>query len=58
MKGVIPFLWFGTQAEEAARYYASIFPDAKMGIVVPVKKVGKSASPLFTPAPNPQARRR
>ncbi len=35
MKGVIPFLWFGTQAEEAARYYASIFPDAKMGIVVP-----------------------
>jgi predicted 3-demethylubiquinone-9 3-methyltransferase (glyoxalase superfamily) len=31
MKGVIPFLWFETQAEEAARYYASIFPNAKMG---------------------------
>jgi predicted 3-demethylubiquinone-9 3-methyltransferase (glyoxalase superfamily) len=29
--GVIPFLWFGMQAEEAARYYTSIFPGAKMG---------------------------
>jgi len=31
MKGVIPFLWFDTQAEEAARYYTSIIPGAKFG---------------------------
>jgi len=31
MKGVIPFLWFESQAEEAARYYASIIPGAKLG---------------------------
>jgi predicted 3-demethylubiquinone-9 3-methyltransferase (glyoxalase superfamily) len=30
MKGVIPFLWFDTQAEEAANYYVSIFPGAKL----------------------------
>jgi predicted 3-demethylubiquinone-9 3-methyltransferase (glyoxalase superfamily) len=31
MKGVIPFLWFDTQAEEAARFYASVFPKARFG---------------------------
>ena len=31
MKGLIPFLWFNTEAEEAARYYVGIFPDAKLG---------------------------
>jgi len=31
MKGLIPFLWFATEAEEAARYYVGIFPDAKLG---------------------------
>lgn len=31
MSGVIPFLWFNDQAEEAARYYVGIFPDAKLG---------------------------
>ena len=31
MTAPIPFLWFETQAEEAARYYASIFPNAKLG---------------------------
>ena len=33
MKGVIPFLWFDTQAEEAANYYVSIFPGAKLGAI-------------------------
>lgn len=28
---VTPFLWFETQAEEAARYYAGIFPGGKLG---------------------------
>jgi predicted 3-demethylubiquinone-9 3-methyltransferase (glyoxalase superfamily) len=31
MKGLTPFLWFATEAEEAARYYVSIFPDAMLG---------------------------
>ena len=30
-KGIVPFLWFDTQAEEAAHYYASIIPGAKFG---------------------------
>ena len=28
-----PFLWFENQAEEAAKFYASIFKDSKMGKV-------------------------
>lgn len=30
MQKIIPFLWFDTQAEEAANFYASVFPDAKI----------------------------
>ena len=30
MGRVTPFLWFDTQAEEAARFYVSIFPNSKM----------------------------
>ena len=29
MLTITPFLWFDTQAEEAMKYYASIFPRAK-----------------------------
>jgi predicted 3-demethylubiquinone-9 3-methyltransferase (glyoxalase superfamily) len=30
MQKITPFLWFDTQAEEAAKFYASVFPaDAK-----------------------------
>ena len=28
---ISPFFWFDTQAEEAANFYASIFPDSKTG---------------------------
>jgi len=31
MTALIPFLWFDSQAEEAARHYVSIFPNAKLG---------------------------
>ncbi|MGF6711136.1 putative 3-demethylubiquinone-9 3-methyltransferase (glyoxalase superfamily) [Luteibacter sp. W1I16] len=27
---ITPFLWFDTQAEEAARYYVSIFPNSRV----------------------------
>ena len=30
MKKITPFLWFDTQAEEAANFYVSIFKNAKM----------------------------
>ena len=28
-----PFLWFDTQAEEAAKFYTSVFRDSKLGLV-------------------------
>jgi predicted 3-demethylubiquinone-9 3-methyltransferase (glyoxalase superfamily) len=31
---ITPFLWFDRQAEEAAAFYASIFPNSKVGKVV------------------------
>ncbi len=30
MQGISPFLWFNTEAEEAANYYTSIFPNSKI----------------------------
>src|SRR5690242_13942427 len=30
---ISPFLWFDTQAEEAARFYASIFPNSSIGAI-------------------------
>jgi predicted 3-demethylubiquinone-9 3-methyltransferase (glyoxalase superfamily) len=30
---ITPFLWFDNQAEEAAKFYVSVFKDAKMGQV-------------------------
>jgi predicted 3-demethylubiquinone-9 3-methyltransferase (glyoxalase superfamily) len=30
MPKITPFLWFDTQAEEAAKFYASIFPKSKI----------------------------
>lgn len=30
MQKITPLLWFGTQAEEAARFYVSIFKDSKI----------------------------
>ena len=29
--GIIPFLWFDTEALEAAKFYVSLFPDSRMG---------------------------
>lgn len=31
MPTITPFLWFDTQAEEAAEFYVSIFPNSKIG---------------------------
>lgn len=32
---ISPFLWFDTQAEEAANFYVSLFPDSQIDRVVP-----------------------
>lgn len=39
---VIPFLWFDSQAEEAARFYVSLFPDSAVTGVTP----GPDGKPL------------
>jgi predicted 3-demethylubiquinone-9 3-methyltransferase (glyoxalase superfamily) len=33
MRGITPFLWFNDQAEEAMKFYVSIFPNSKVGTV-------------------------
>jgi predicted 3-demethylubiquinone-9 3-methyltransferase (glyoxalase superfamily) len=35
MKPLTTCLWFNGQAEEAARFYVSLFPDAKLGRISP-----------------------
>src|SRR4051812_7737856 len=30
LQKIVPHLWYSTQAEEAARFYASIFPDSSV----------------------------
>ena len=37
MLSITPFLWFDTQAEQAMRFYTSIFPNAK---VIAVQRAG------------------
>ncbi len=34
MQKITPFLWFDSEAEEAAQFYVTIFPNAKLGDVV------------------------
>lgn len=41
---ITPFLWFDHQAEEAAGFYASIFPNSKIVRVVRLKNAGPSGS--------------
>jgi predicted 3-demethylubiquinone-9 3-methyltransferase (glyoxalase superfamily) len=40
MPKITPFLWFDTQAEEAANFYCSIFPNSKIGTVTRYGKAG------------------
>jgi len=35
-----PFLWFGYQAEEAVKFYVSIFKNSKIGITTRYGKEG------------------
>ena len=40
MQRITPFLWFDTQAEEAARYYTSIFKNSKILSISRYTEVG------------------
>ena len=40
MTRITPFLWFDTQAEEAAKFYVSIFKNSKIGSVARYGKAG------------------
>jgi predicted 3-demethylubiquinone-9 3-methyltransferase (glyoxalase superfamily) len=44
MQKITPFLWFNTQAEEAANFYTSIFKDSKVGGVTRYDDAGAKAS--------------
>jgi predicted 3-demethylubiquinone-9 3-methyltransferase (glyoxalase superfamily) len=40
MQKISPFLWFDNQAEEAANFYISIFPNSKIGKVIRYSELG------------------
>lgn len=39
IQSVTPFLWFNTQAEDAAKFYAALFPDSR---ILQVSHYGKN----------------
>ena len=45
MQKITPFLWYSTQAEEAAAFYASIFPDSRVERVVTLPSESPSGPP-------------
>ena len=44
MQKVTPFLWFDSQAEEAAKFYTSVFKNSKMGKVLRYDAAAAKAS--------------
>jgi predicted 3-demethylubiquinone-9 3-methyltransferase (glyoxalase superfamily) len=42
---IFPHLWYAREAEEAARFYASIFPDSRVDRVTPLLSESSSTSP-------------
>ncbi len=41
---IVPCLWFDTQAEAAAKFYTSIFPDSKIGTIARYPKASEEVS--------------
>ena len=39
---IVPHLWYAKEAEEAARFYASIFPDSRVDRVTPIAAASPS----------------
>ncbi len=46
MKTITPCLWFNNEAEEAAKYYVSLFPDSKIIETVPYISETPSDKPI------------
>jgi predicted 3-demethylubiquinone-9 3-methyltransferase (glyoxalase superfamily) len=44
MQKITPFLWFNDQAEQAAKFYTSIFKNSNIGKVVRYDEAGSKAS--------------
>lgn len=44
MQKITPFLWFDDQAEEAARFYTSIFKKSKIGSIARYGESGAEVS--------------
>lgn len=44
MQKIIPFLWFDNQAEEAAKFYVSIFKNSKIGRIARHGEAGAEVS--------------
>src|SRR5947208_13468838 len=42
---IIPHLWYAREAEEAARFYASIFPDSRVDRVTAMQNESPSGPP-------------
>ena len=42
---IMPFLWYAKEAEEAARFYASIFPDSRVDRVTAMQAESPSGPP-------------
>ena len=49
MPGITPFLWFDTEAEAAARFYVSVFPNSRItGMVARNRAVPVAAGNVLT----------
>jgi predicted 3-demethylubiquinone-9 3-methyltransferase (glyoxalase superfamily) len=44
MRGITPSLWFDDRAEEAARFYTSVFPDSRVGRIARYGEAGAKIS--------------
>jgi predicted 3-demethylubiquinone-9 3-methyltransferase (glyoxalase superfamily) len=45
MQKITPFLWYSREAEEAAKFYASIFPDSRVNRVTALPSESPSGPP-------------
>jgi predicted 3-demethylubiquinone-9 3-methyltransferase (glyoxalase superfamily) len=41
MKKINPFLWFDSEAEQAAKFYVSIFKNSKIGKITVTARMGQ-----------------
>lgn len=48
MPKITPFLWYDTQAEEAAKFYTSIFPNSRITKVKRFEETGPSGTETVT----------